>query len=179
MDTAPYIDLLLEKYRKAPSFPFTDWASNAVSFYALMNLWDDIFKTAVGQEAASYVAASDTKMDPDSLIYDARTPAGDKAVSVFAEESGGTFHVIWSPAKPDYVPDMAHMGILPDRTRLGFATDIERARLIAAFDIIRAYARSDIATEEDAKAFDQACVARYAEVFGFDDYDPFENRRGD
>ena len=167
METERFIEPLVKKYQQAPGFPFLDWATDAVSFYALMNLWDDLFKTAAGTAAKEFEATLDVRMDPDSPIYDVTAPGLLRRVKVVPEPEGGTFHFLRSSDQPE-------TGF---RSELGFATDIEPRRLSAAFEITRAYMTTQIETEADLATLDAQCVDAYADRFGFSDYDPFRNRR--
>lgn len=163
MTTHGYIDLLLKKYRNAPGFPFPDWTTDPVSFYALMNLWDEIFKTAAGTLAAGYAAGSETRMELDSLIYDLVNPAEGKRIAIHPEPEGGTFHLFSKTTDEGAV----------HRSELGFATDIQPDRLVAAFEIIRAYVRADLPDAAATEALDDRLVAEHKSVFGFPDFDPF------
>ncbi len=173
MTPETYIDRILQKYQQAPGFPFPDWHRDSVSFYALLNLWDDLFRTASGQAGTPYVATVDVKMDPDSNIYDVTTPQRDRRITVHPEPEGGTFFVLFNPATEGFSPDQIPEGALPDRTELGFAMDIERNRLIAAFNMIRAYTHSDLTGAESAAAMQSLFEEHYASYFGFADFDPF------
>jgi hypothetical protein len=173
MQTSTYIDLLLQKYRQAPSFPFDDWTTDPVSFYALMNLWDELFRTASGQMSDFYLASHDAQMDIDFNIFDVDTRDKTRRVNIHPEPDGGTFFIFTKPATEGYTQDRLPLGELPDRSELGFATDIERNRLIAAFDMIRTYTHTDLATLDDAEALGRTFVAMYKQHFGFPDFDPF------
>lgn len=179
MSPEKYIDLLLQKYQQAPSFPFLDWTTNPVSFYALMNLWDELFKTAAGSEAEAYEAAVDVQMDIDSNIYDIRTKDRTRRFSVHPEPDGGTFFVIGKSGDAGYLSAHPDSGLWPDRTELGFATDIDRLRLIACFKIIRHYVAVKIGTPSDAELLYKEYAANFRHVFGFPDYDPFASLNPD
>lgn len=163
MQTQRFIDLLLKKYRQAPDFPMLDWTTNPVSFYALMNLWDELFKTAAGGAASVYVAYGDVEMDEDSNIFRVEHPDGSKLITVYPEPKGGTFHIL-KRSSGGY--------------ELGFATDLDPARLTAAFEIIRAFIRANLTEDGAAQALEKHLVETYHHHFGFDDFDPFEDRLG-
>jgi hypothetical protein len=173
MQTSTYIDLLLKKYRQAPSFPFDDWTADPVSFYALMNLWDEIFRTAAGQVSDFYIAGGDLQMDIDSLIFHVGTRDKTRRVNVHPEPDGGVFFILTKTATEGYAPDRLHLGELPDRSELGFATDLDRNRLIAAFEMIRTYTHTDLPTLDAADALGQQFIQTYKQYFGFPDFDPF------
>lgn len=173
MHTSTYIDLLLKKYAQAPSFPFDDWTSEPVSFYALMNLWDDLFRTAAGSMSDFYLAIGDVHMDVDSRIFQVGTRDGTRRVNVHPEQGGGVFFVLAKQKTEGYAPERLHLGELPDRSELGFATDIDRDRLIAAFEMIRTYTHADLATLDAAEDLHHQFAAAYKKHFGFPDYDPF------
>jgi hypothetical protein len=173
MQTSTYIDLLLKKYRQAPSFPFDDWTTEPVSFYALMNLWDEIFRTAAGQLSEFYIAGGDAQMDIDSLIFHVGTRDKTRRVNVHPEPDGGVFFIFTKTATEGYAPDRLHLGELPDRSELGFATDLDRNRLIAAFEMIRTYTHTDLPTLDAAEALGKQFVETYKQHFGFPDFDPF------
>jgi hypothetical protein len=173
MKTDTYIDLLLQKYRQAPTFPFDDWTEDAVSFYALMNLWDELFRVAAGRMSDFYMAIGDIQMDVDSRIFQVGTRDGTRRVNVHPEQGGGVFFVIAKQATEGYAPDRLHLGELPDRSELGFATDIDRNRLISAFEMIRTYTHTELPTLEAAEALHAEFVGKYKDHFGFPDYNPF------
>jgi hypothetical protein len=174
MQTGTYIDLVLKKYQKAPGFPFDNWTMDSVSFYALMNLWDEIFRTAAGGQMSDfYIAVGEAKMDIDFNIFDVGTRDRTRRVNVHPEPDGGTFFVFAKPATDRYAPDLLHLGELPDRSELGFATDLDRNRLIAAFEMIRTYTHTDLPTLEAAEALHDRFVETYRHHFGFPGFDPF------
>jgi hypothetical protein len=173
MQSSTYIDILLKKYQKAPSFPFDDWTTYSVSFYALMSLWDEVFRTAAGKLADFYVANGDAKMEEFSFLLDIGTRNKTRRVTIQPETSGGVFFIAPKPATEHYAPDLLHLGELPDRSELSFATDLDRNRLIAAFDMIRIYTHTDLPSLDAATALDQQFVATYQHLFGFPDFEPF------
>lgn len=162
-----FIESLIKKYQTASGFPFLNWASDPVSFYALTNLWDDLFQAASGKNFAAFEATLDAKMDPDSPIYDVTARALGRRVLVSPEPEGGTFHFIARDANPDE----------PFRSELGFSMDLAPERLASAFEIIRAYMSTDIENRADLKALEDVCIEQHAHRFGFTDYDPFASRR--
>ncbi len=159
MSTVRYIEKLLKKYRQAPSFPFDDWCVNPVSAYALTNLWDDLFRVAAGEMSGSFVAAVDMPLDEDSHIYDVIRKDRRKRFNVRPQAEGGDFGLLvgWQN------------DTLPDRTELCFTTDLQPARLAAAFDMTREWLLHDIERSEIEKGFalNDAFVGRYADVFTF------------
>jgi len=173
MNTCTFVDLLLKKYRKAPSFPFVDWTTNSVSFYALMNLWDELVKAAAGSKVSDYSATSDVTMDPNSNIYDIISPDKTRRISAHPEHDGGTFYLITKYGDEDFNPSKGDLDAWPDRSQLGFPTDLQRDRLIACFEIIRAYTHADLPTLETVEDLNQMLVEKYNHVFGFPDFDPF------
>jgi hypothetical protein len=173
MQASTYIDLLLRKYRQAPNFPFDDWTTNSVSFYALMNFWDELFRTAAGQLSDFYTANSDVKMEEFGFILDTGTRDKTRRVTIQPEREGGVFFIGTKRATDNYAPDLLHLGELPDRSELGFATDLDCNRLIAAFEMIRTYTHTDLPTLDDAEALDRQFVETYKHLFGFPDFDPF------
>lgn len=179
MQTSTFIDLLLKKYRQAPSFPFDDWTTEPVSFYALMNLWDEIFRAAAGKTSDFYIAGGDAQMDIDSLIFHVGTRDKTRRVNVHPEPEGGVFFIFTKTATEGYAPDRLHLGELPDRSELGFATDLDRSRLIAAFEMIRTYTHTELPTLDDADALGQTFVKTYKQHFGFPDFDPFSSASSD
>ena len=166
MHSTKYIDTLLVKYRKAPGFPFHEWTSDPVQFYALINIWDEIFRTASGSEAADYEAGGDVKMDPDSLIYDVRRKDRTRRVAVYPEKEGGGFAILTS---------WGDDGSWPDRTELSLPMDLDRDRLCAAFEMIRHYVKADLPDFAAAEALQADFITKYRHMFGFADYDPFQN----
>ncbi|MEM1375487.1 MAG: hypothetical protein AAGF78_14005 [Pseudomonadota bacterium] len=156
---------LLAKYEKAPQFPFTDWHEDGVSFYALMSLWDDLFCAAAGKERDTFQATQDVKMDIDSLIFDVSSETLGLRVTVYPESAGGTFHFLPSPPQDGF------------RSQLGFATDLEPSRLSAAVSLIQLYVSEKPGSEAELEDLDRRCVAEFSELFGFEDFDPFESRR--
>ncbi len=173
MQTSTYIDLLLKKYQQAPSFPFDDWTTDSVSFYALMNLWDEVFRTAAGQMADFYSAYGEARMDIDFNIFDVGTRDKTRRVNVHPEPDGGVFFIFTKIATDGYSPDRLHLGELPDRSELGFATDLDRDRLIAAFEMIRTYTHTDLPDLDTADALGKTFTDTYKHLFGFPDFDPF------
>jgi hypothetical protein len=171
--SSTYIDILLKKYQKAPSFPFDDWTTYSVSFYALMSLWDEVFRTAAGKLADFYVANGDAKMEEFSFILDIGTRNKTRRVTIQPETTGGVFFIATKPATEHYAPDLLHLGERPDRSELGFAADLDRNRLIAACDMIRIYTHTDLPDIAAAEALDRHFVETYKHLFGFPDFDPF------
>ncbi|MEM9871396.1 MAG: hypothetical protein AAF822_09065 [Pseudomonadota bacterium] len=176
MKTETFIDALLRKYQQAPNFPFHDWTTNSVSFYALINLWDELFKTAAGQQVVQFEALRDVEMDIDSLIYDVGTQDRTRRVSVYPEQDGGTFNLFFKEKTDGYRPERAHLGDLPDRTSLEFATDLQANRLVACFDIIRTYLSTACPDSELAAELEARLIKTHRHVFGFSDFNPFEGR---
>lgn len=170
MKPETHIDTLLRKYEQAPGFPFHDWTTNAVSFYALMSLWDEVFKTAAGQRASDFEALRDAQMDKDSLIYDVGTRDRTRRVNVYPEQNGGTFNLFFHGTTGG---DLLGQNHLPDRSSLGFATDLQRDRLVACFEIIRAYLSTPLTQAEMVEDLDAALIKSFRHVFGFPDFDPF------
>jgi hypothetical protein len=166
METATYIGLLLKKYRQAPSFPFDDRATDPVSFYALMNLWDEIFRIAAGQTQAFYFGNDTVRMEPSSVIFDVSTRDKTRRVDVYPQPTGGDFFVAAKLATDGYAPDLLHLGHLPDRSELAFQCDLDPARLAAAFDMIRTYTHASIVTADDVDAMDAAFSSAYGKLFG-------------
>lgn len=175
MITSKYIDTLLKKYRKIPGFPFQEWTRDSVQFYALINIWDEIFKTAAGAEADHYEAASDVKMDPDSLIYDVRRKDKTRRIAVYPEKDGGGFAILTSRGDEEYVSHGADSGYWPDRTELSLPTDLNTERLCAAFEMIRLYVRADLPDFAASESLQANFITKYRNIFGFSDYNPFEN----
>lgn len=163
MNTETFIVRLLKKYGKAPSFPFDDWATDPVSFYALMNLWDDLFRVAAGSRAAGFSAVGDAIMDPESRIYEVMDSGAGIKVNVSHEKEGGTFYLYANEADYDF----------PFRVYLGFPTDLKSERLAACFDIIRDVLGDPPRSVEEADTMQELLGRRYRHVFGFPDYDPF------
>ncbi|MEP3344969.1 MAG: hypothetical protein ABJN34_03755 [Litoreibacter sp.] len=164
MTPHPFIDTLLEKYKKAPSFPFHDWVENPVSFYALINLWDDIFKAAAGKVALEFVAANEIKQDPDSKVYSVVHLGLSRIVHVSHDDEGGLFFLSESQPGPD---DDAPLD------RLEIISDISRPQLIASFEILREFARADLSAPGARSALEKDFVARFKNAFGYPDFDPF------
>jgi hypothetical protein len=179
MTPAPFIDLLLKKYQRAPGFPFHDWTTDSVSFYALMSLWDEPFRTASGQTTHFYFAIGDAKMDNDSLILDVALRDHSRRVSVHPEPDGGMFLITAKPQMDGYAPDRIHAGYLPDRSHLSFASNIERGRLIAVFEMINTYTHAPLATLAMAEQLNDQFVGTYRHIFGFPDFDPFAGPSSD
>lgn len=159
MSTERYIETLLQKYRQAPGFPFDNWVTDQVSAYALLNLWDEIFRVASGDAASNFRATAELRYDPDAMIYDVQTADFRKRFNVFHKADGGDFAVLVSWSTTD----------LPDRSELGMSTDLDPDRLAAAFEMIRVWAKDPFETEDIQRGFalDDAFVARYADRFTF------------
>lgn len=175
MNTAKYIDTLLRKYQKAPGFPFYEWTRDPVQFYALINIWDEIFRVAAGSEAARYEAGNDVKMDLDSLIYDVRRADKTRRIAVYPEKEGGVFAILTSRGDDEYDQYGEGSGYWPDRTELSLAIDLDRNRLCAAFDMIQRYVREDLPDFSAAESLHADLITKYRHMFGFSDYNPFEN----
>lgn len=165
-----YIDTLLKKYRKAPSFPFIDWKENTVSFYALINLWDELFSTAAGKARESYRALGDATQDPDSYIYRVIHNDNGKKFSVTPQDSpedGGIFYLITNPGEKANGSD--------DQYDLGYVGDLDRNRLIGVFNMLQRYVKTPIASDDDRKKMDRLFVANYGKRFGFPDHNPYNS----
>ncbi len=165
-----YIDMLLEKYRKAPNFPFKDWKKNPISFYALINFWDDLFAVAAGKQKENYKALGDVKQDADSYIYRVINNKAVKKISVTPQkddEVGGMFYLITNTGEN---PDGSD-----DQYDLGFVGDLDRTRLIYNFHMIRHYVSNSINSDEDRKKMDELFKDNYGKYFGFNDYNPFKS----
>ncbi len=150
-----YISKLLEPYRKAPDFPLADWAENPVSFYAIVNLWDDIFRTAAGSAGDGWRAVGDARMDPDSFLYHVESGDGGRRLLISHAPDGGLF----------FVEDGRDAG-----TKLEIVCDLDEKRLAASFQMIRAFAAAET---EQLPDLDATFVAAHAPHFGFPDHDPF------
>ncbi len=166
MTVANYVDTLLKKYRQAPGFPFEDWTRDPVQFYALVNIWDELFRVAAGNHSVDYMAGNDVVMDIDSLIYDVRKNDRTRRVAVYPEKEGGSFAILTSRGDGDY---------WPDRTELSLPTDLDRDRLCAAFEMIYRYVRADLNDFSSAEDLQAEFIRKYRHLFGFRDYNPFEN----
>ncbi|WP_147253000.1 hypothetical protein [Thalassospira profundimaris] len=167
MTPETYIDTLLKKYKKAPGFPFKDWVVNPVSFYALINIWDELFSVAAGREKQGYKALGEAKQQKDSYVYQVYDPVSKKKFRVTYSENGGTFHVLTSVVDPGR-EDL-------DEYELGFVVDLERDRLVCCFKMIQYYVSHSIKNENDRKDMDQFFVDHYGKYFGFEDYNPFNS----
>lgn len=86
---------------------------------------------------------------------------------------GGSFFVATKLATDDMLPLRLDLGDRPDRSELAFATDLDRHRLIAAFEMIRTYTHTDLPTLDAADALGKQFVESYKHHFGFPDYNPF------
>ena len=162
-----YIHRLLQKYQKYPGFPFDDWVQNAGSFYALINIWDEIFSVAAGEAKEKYKALGDAKQHPDSYIYQVCNSASRKKIRVTYSEYGGTFHVLSNVVDPG----RENM----NKYELGFVVDLERNRLVSCFNMIRYYVSNSIEGESDREDMDNFFIDSYGEYFGFEDYNPFNS----
>jgi hypothetical protein len=172
MEIGTYIDLLLKKYRQAPSFPYDDWATDPVSFYALMNLWDEIFRSAAGQMSDFYIAQGDVRMDASSVIFDVTTRDKTRRVDIYAQPENGDFFLATKLQTDGYAPELLHLGHLPDRSELAIQCDLDRDRLIAVFAMIRAYTHAGLPTLDDADALGAAFEKTYRHLFRFPDPGP-------
>lgn len=162
-----YVDTLLKKYQRAPSFPFKDWVENPISFYALINFWDEIFKSASSQGVEKYKAVGDVTQDKDSRIYMVINAEENKKFYVTPEREGGIFYLI-----TNYVDD----GGEPfEEYCLGVSTDLDRDRLICSFHMIRHYSHNQIKDDADRRQMDALFVDKYGKYFGFPDYNPFNS----
>lgn len=162
-----YIDKLLQKYKQAPSFPFDDWVENPVSFYALINFWDEMFKTASGQQVSQYKSVGEVKQDPDSRIYMVIDEERNKKFYVMPDRNGGIFYLITNYYEEPYLP--------PEEYCLGVVADLDRTRLICIYNMIRHYVSNPISTDNDRKKMDSAFIESYGKYFGFPDYNPFNS----
>lgn len=160
-----FIDTLLEKYKQAPSYPFHDWVENPVSFYALINLWDDIFKAAAGKVALEFVAANEIKQDPDSKVYSVVHVGLSRIVHVTHDAEGGLFFLAESQPSPDENAPL---------DRLEIISDISRPQLIASFQMLREFIRADLSAPDARYTLEQDFVARFKSAFGYPDFDPFQ-----
>ncbi|WP_298258166.1 hypothetical protein [uncultured Litoreibacter sp.] len=160
-----FIDTLLEKYQQAPSYPFHDWVENPVSFYALINLWDDIFKAAAGKVALEFVAANELKQDPDSKVYSVVHDGMSRIMHVSHDAEGGLFFLAESQPSPDEDAPL---------DRLEIISDISRPQLLASFQMLREFARADLSAPDARSALEQDFVIRFKSAFGYPDFDPFQ-----
>ncbi|HHL2459782.1 TPA: hypothetical protein ACQ30S_004119 [Yersinia enterocolitica] len=175
MTPSSYIDLLLKKYRKAPQFPFDDWAEDPVSFYALINLWDEMFRAAAGEMAFGYVAMQDVSMDEFSPLCDVVTARRDRHVTIRHAREGGGFLLVSKAGDPDFRPENIPVGALPDRSWLDVSSDLERDRLCAVFEIIRDYVHTPLPDLGLAEELERRFIIRHRAAFRTDLDDPFES----
>ena len=165
-----YVDNLLKKYEKAPSFPFKDWMDNPISFYALINIWDDVFSVAAGRKKEEYVALGDAKQDVDCYIYRVINIREKKKISVTPQngnEVGGIFYLITNRGESEDGSD--------DEYDLGVVGDLDRNRLICIFHMIRHYVSVEIKNEKDIEEMESLFVSNYGKYFGFSHYNPFNS----
>ena len=165
-----YIDKILEKYRKTPSFPFNDWISNPVSFHALINIWGDVFCAAAGKEKRYYQSLGDAKQEKDSHIYRVINRKERKKFSIApqnGDEIGGMFYLISNRGESEDGSD--------DGYDLGFVGDLDRNRLISMFCMIRHYVLKRIKSDKDRKEMREFFVFNYGGFFGFEEYNPFNS----
>ncbi|WP_411840265.1 hypothetical protein [Paracoccus sp. ME4] len=174
MTPSSYIDLLLRKYRQAPQFPFDDWAQDPVSFYALINLWDEVFRTAAGERASDYVAMQDVRMDEFSPLCDVVTAGRDRHVTIRHAQEGGGFLLVSKAGDPDFRPENISVGALPDRSWLDVSSDLDRERLCAVFEMVRDYVRTPLPALGQAEELERGFIIRHRAVFRTTTDDPFE-----
>jgi hypothetical protein len=91
--------------------------------------------------------------------------------SVYVSPDGQGFGLFWKWADEDFKPERAihacrnPLGYLPDRTELSIATDLDRNRLTALFELIRAYTKADLPDREAAEAFQMRQEQMHGEPF--------------
>ncbi len=175
MTPSSYIDLLLKKYRQAPQFPFDDWAEDAVSFYALINLWDEVFRTAAGERASDYVAMQDVSMEEFSPLFDVVTARRDRHVTIRHAREGGGFLLVSKAGDADFRPEDIPVGALPDRSWLDVSSDLDQDRLCAVFEMIRDYVRTPLPNLGLAEKMEQRFIVHHRAAFRTDLDDPFED----
>ncbi|PZO65518.1 MAG: hypothetical protein DI498_09435 [Paracoccus denitrificans] len=175
MTPSSYIDLLLKKYRQAPQFPFDDWAESPVSFYALINLWDEVFRAAAGERASDYVAMQDVSMDEFSPLYDVVTAGRDRHVTIRHACEGGGVLLVSKKGDTNFRPEDIPVGALPDRSWLDVSCDLNQDRLCAVFEMIRDYVRTPLPELGMAEELERRFIIRHRTAFRTEQDDPFEN----
>ncbi|MEL7182041.1 MAG: hypothetical protein AAGK57_00195 [Pseudomonadota bacterium] len=175
MTPSSYIDRLIKKYRQAPQFPFDDWAEDPVSFYALINFWDDVFRTAAGETASDYAAMQDVSMDEFSPLYDVGTAKRDRHITIRHAREGGGFLLVSKAGDADFRIEDIPIGALPDRSWLDVSSDMDRDRLCAVFEMIRDYVRTPLPDLGLAEDLDRQFVVRHRAAFRTKQDDPFED----
>ena len=169
-----YIDTLLKKYQKAPSFPFHDWIENDISFYALINIWDEIFKNAAGKYADDYVALGDVEQDINSSIYQIKHKEKNIVFGVSPtspscdSDVGGIFNLLHTFYSPELQP-------MDDKFELGIVCDLNRERLICLVHIIYHFTHNLPENYDELQQMNQMLIKKYGHHFGFPDYNPFKS----
>lgn len=169
-----YINTLLKKYQIAPSFPFDDWVENSVSFYALINIWDEIFKTAAGSHKGDYIALGDAQQDEYSFIYQVKHKAQNVVFVVtpswpaLETKVGGDFAVLHTVYPPELQP-------MDDKFELGVNSDLDRDRLVCLFQIVRQFTHDLPKNGEDVAQFNESMIAQFGRYFGYPNYNPFNS----
>lgn len=166
------VQAVLSQYQQLDGFPFLDWRRNPAHRSALKAFWQAIFKTATGQRAPQYLAEPDLERDPEQAILHLATHDWQRRIRLCACSGGGSFAILDKVGDDEYTPENAFHGLLqptgylPDRTEFGIATDFDPNRLIAAFEMIRAYTHADIPNYKAGFALDKQFIASFQHLFG-------------
>lgn len=129
--------------------------------------------------AQQYHVVPELQGDAEQAILHLVTRDWKRRIRLSTCPEGGSFAVFDKVGDEEYTPENAFheslrpTGYLPDRTELNITTDLDANRLIAAFEMIRAYTHADIPNYQAALALDKQFIASYRHFFGFTDIDPF------
>ncbi|OKH88352.1 hypothetical protein [Thalassospira sp. TSL5-1] len=161
-----YIDRLLQKYQKYPGFPFDDWVQNAGSFYALINIWDEIFKASAGKLFADYVAYGDAQQDEYSFIYRVKHVKKNAVVWItpswpaLKTKIGGDGGILETVYPPEMQPR-------DDKYELNINSDLDRDRLVCFFEMIRHFIHNLPENSVDVERHNKMYIERYGKYFGW------------
>jgi hypothetical protein len=170
MQTEKYIHTLLNKYKLVPSFPFDDWCENSVSFYSLINLWDELFSSAAGPSKGDYLAIGDVFQNENSRIYQVYSISSKKKLYISHDKVGGIFFFGESSVNPEDPSDeMSEKKF----TYFEISTQITHEKLLAAYAMIKKFLQAPINDYDDVEQLDTEFVAQYAQYFGYPNHNPF------
>lgn len=166
--------MILKNNQKTPSFPFDDWVENPVSFYALINIWDEIFRAASGKLSDDYVAYGDAEQDEYSFIYRVKhvkrnvvvwvTPSW-PALKTKIGGDGGILETIYPP----------EMQPREDKYELNINSDLDRDRLVCFFMMIRHFTHNLPESSGDVVRYNEMYIERYGKYFGYPNYNPYNS----
>jgi len=178
MSPETYIETLLSKFRPMESYPFEDWVDNPISFYNLINLWDAIFRTAAGKHTDEYAAFGDARDEGSSFVYRVKHKNRNVVIEItppwpsLETRVGGDFAIFETLYSPD---DMEYFGYSEDKIEFGVNCDLDRKRLVCAFEMIRHFTHNLPENPDQGKRMYALFQERYGAFFGFAHYNPYNS----